>query len=298
MRHATWTAIESSPLALGIYRSYRRLPGGARAWIRRIVTPRWHLATALVRRASNDTVLAGPFAGMKLELSPLSQRHLLGHLLGTWEVELQGLIEGIEPRGYATIINIGAADGYYAIGLARRVLGAKVIAFEANPDFHPVLRSSASANGVADRVVIRGLCTPEDLRQTLKAADGPILVVADIEGAEMDLIDPDALAELRDADILVETHDQFVPNCTDLLVSRLSASHHVERFSSRPRTRDDFPANRLPWLARLMPQTTVELMNERRQGPQHWLFLQGRRHAAHEGSERAPSAGAADRSRS
>ena len=92
--------------------------------------PRWHMAAAWVRYGSRNTVLSGPFAGTKLYLSPLSGRHLLGYLLGTQEIELHGAVEKIVSQGYKTIINIGAADGYYALGLARRLPQACVLAFE------------------------------------------------------------------------------------------------------------------------------------------------------------------------
>jgi hypothetical protein len=238
--------------------------------------PRWHLAAAWVRYGSGNTVLSGPFAGTKLYLSPLSGRHLLGYLLGTQEIELRGAVEQIVTRSYATIINIGAADGYYALGLARRLPQACVLAFEANSSHHKKLNASARANGVAERIFVRGFCNGDDLRAALATVRKPALVICDIEGGEVDLLHPESIGALRSIDLLVETHDQYVADCTEILTSRFAPTHAVQQFSGRPRVASDFPSAAFPRLARVFPETAIELMNERRKEPQQWLMLTAR----------------------
>lgn len=273
LRHATWTAIEASPFALRAYRSYRRLPSTVRAPLRWMTSPRWHLAAAWVRYGSGNAVLSGPFAGTKLYLSPLSGRHLLGYLLGTQEIELHGAVEEIVSRRYATIINIGAADGYYALGLARRLPQASVLAFEANSSHHKYLEASARVNGVSERVFVRGFCSGHELRAALGTLRKPVLVVCDIEGGEVDLLNPESIGDLRSVDLLVETHDQYVANCTEIVKSRFVPTHAVQQFSGRARGASDFPKTALPLLARMFPETAIQLMNERRKEPQQWLLL-------------------------
>ena len=238
--------------------------------------PRWHLAAAWVRYGSRNTVLSGPFVGTKLYLSPLSGRHLLGYLLGTQEIELHGAIEQIAARDYATIINIGAADGYYALGLARRLPQTCVLAFEGNSSHHKYLNISASVNGVAERIFIRGFCRGQDLHAALATVRKPALVLCDIEGGEVDLLDPELIGALRSVDLLVETHDQYVADCTEILRSRFAPTHAVQQFVGRPRVASDFPSAVLPLLTRMFPETAIELMNERRKEPQQWLLLTAR----------------------
>lgn len=292
LRHATWTAIEASPFALRAYRSYRRLPGAMRAPLRWMTSPRWHLAAAWVRYGSGNTVLSGPFTGTKLYLCSLSGRHLLGYLLGTQEIELHGAVEEIISRRYATIINIGAADGYYALGLARRLPQARVLAFEANSTHHKYLDASARVNGVSERMFVRGFCSGHELRAALATVRKPALVVCDIEGGEVDLLDPESVGHLRSVDLLVETHDQYVVNCTEILKSRFAPTHAVQQFSGRPRDASDFPTVALPLLARMFPETAIELMNERRKESQQWLLLtagDAAPHAHHVAKENRPS---------
>jgi hypothetical protein len=280
MRHATWLKIEASPFWYGAYRRYRLLPDGVRAPLRALLMPRWQLAAFLVRSAARRRAVAGPFHGMRIELSPLSSRHLLGYILGSQELELREAIDNIVARGYHTILNVGAADGYYAVGLAMRSPKARVEAFEALPELHPVIARTAAANGVASRVVIEGTCTSALLGTRLEAAKGSVLILMDIEGGEVGLLDPEKTPELTRADILVETHDAFVADATATLIRRFRDTHDVACYAARSRVLSDFPPDFLPLLRRWFPDLAVELMNERRTGQQRWLLLTARTRAA------------------
>jgi hypothetical protein len=273
MRHATWLRLEASPFWHDLYRHYRRLPDSVRAPLRTLIMPHWHLAARLVRIAARHEVVAGPFRGMKIQLSPLSSRHLLGYILGSQELELREVIGRIIERGYGTILNVGAADGYYAVGLALRSPSTRVEAFETLAEFHPLIEGSARLNGVSARIALRGMCDANALRQRLESATLPALVVMDIEGAEVGLLDPRSIPELRHTDILVETHDAFVAQATDTLVDRFWQTHNVECYTAQARILHDFPDDFLPAFRRWFPRLAVDLMDERRPGVQRWLFL-------------------------
>ncbi len=277
MLHATWLKIESSPFWHGVYRSYRTLPAPVRAPLRAVLMPRWQVATYLVRAAAHRRVVAGPFRGMRVELSPLSGRHLLGYILGSQELELRDAIGRIIARRYPTILNVGAADGYYAVGLALQSPATRVAAFEALPEMRPVIARTAAANGVSDRIAIGRTCTAADLRNCLDAAASPAFVLMDIEGGEVELLDPARVPQLRHADILVETHDAFVARATETLIERFQPTHEIECYTARPRVLGDFPPGFLPRIRKWFPRLAVELMNERRTGLQRWLFLTARR---------------------
>ncbi len=83
-------------------------------------------------------VLDGPFRGLNyLVENNTVPTH---KLLGTYEKELWPIIEEIIARDYRTIIDIGAAEGYYVVGLAQRMPEARVVAFEAQLKIHPRIR--------------------------------------------------------------------------------------------------------------------------------------------------------------
>src|SRR5256885_1693545 len=77
---------------------------------------RQHCAdVAVVRKATRDSIISGPFAGIRY---PETRRiaALVPKLCGTFERELVPVLEQIKTRTYSTIIDIGAAEGFYAIG--------------------------------------------------------------------------------------------------------------------------------------------------------------------------------------
>jgi hypothetical protein len=273
MRDATWTMIQGNSLAMGLWRAYRRLPESLRIPMRWAAFPTWEMASMIVKRAAGDRVMAGPFQGMALHLSPGSNRDHLSYLLGTQELELHSTIEAIICGGHESIINIGAADGYYAVGFARAMPSARVIAFEALPQHHALLWRTAEANNVADKISLHGFCTPADLEEVLKTAGARPLVFCDIEGGEMSLLDNLAIPELERAEILVETHDDMAPGCSATLCRRFAHTHTITSILAQPRRLSDFPSRQLPNVAKWMPRAAVELMNERRTSVQEWLHL-------------------------
>jgi hypothetical protein len=156
----------------------------------------------------------------------------------------------------------------------------KVTAFEGAAVHHGGLMQTAAMNGVAARLSLKDFCRPDDLAAELAELEESTLVFTDIEGGELDLLDPARVPGLSEVDILVETHDAFVPGCTAELKGRFSESHNIEQIVARPRSLADFPSAIIPELSKFMPRTAVELMNERRTGIQMWLYLTVKRQLA------------------
>ena len=108
-------------------------------------------------------VLYGPFRGMQYPESSLASRDAVPILFATYEVELHAVIEQFASKTYEKIINIGAAEGYYSVGLALRTT-APVFAFDCEPRERRFLRQMARLNGVAGRVHAGTWCSPRTLR--------------------------------------------------------------------------------------------------------------------------------------
>lgn len=185
-------------------------------------------------------VMLGPFQGMKY-IGRAYCSAVLPKLLGTYECELIPAIERLARDAPDRIVDIGAAEGYYAVGLALRVPEARVVAFELYEPARRLLTRLARLNDAEDRIDLRGECTIESLNQALSGARRPALI-CDCEGAEDLLLDPERVPALRSALIVVETHDGMVPGLNDRLIGRFQESHAIERIGSRPRTEADFPA--------------------------------------------------------
>ncbi len=252
-----------------IYRRSPALPADRAARLRGQLPLPLLIASRLVRAAARDRVVTGPFCGMKVSASALSRHHLASYLLGTYELELRPVLSRIIARRYGTILNLGAADGYYAVGLALRSRCVHIEAFEGRPEFHPLIRRAVRRNRVSDRIRLNGKCTADALRHRLESAVLPALLLVDAVD-ETDLVDLRSAPELRCTDILAEAPEWHL---ADALIDRFWRTHNVECYTAQLRILADFPTTLLPALRRWFPRLAVDLMDEQRGGIQHWLFL-------------------------
>ncbi|MFD1808583.1 hypothetical protein ACFSHQ_12170 [Gemmobacter lanyuensis] len=82
------------------------------------------------------------------------------------------------------------------------------MARDGDPRARALCAALATANGVAARVEIGGIIDHADLALCALA---PTVVICDIEGAEVELLDPVGAPALLAADLLVEVHEGCVP---------------------------------------------------------------------------------------
>jgi hypothetical protein len=215
-------------------------------------------------------VRAGPFAGMRYVGGSVGSC-FIPKLLGTYERELAPKIEWICRCHPNLVIDVGAGEGYYAIGLALRVRQARVIAFESDEAGQAALSAMARLNDVADRLTVRGRCERQDLAVALAGHPAPV-VICDVEGDEEVLLDLEDVPELRDATVLVETHEFVRRGVTDELCRRFAASHSIERIWQEPRSRVEFPWRTLG--TRLLPVSYLDwAVSEWRPEPMSWLWM-------------------------
>ena len=188
----------------------------------------------LRRMRRSDRVFDGPFRGMRFTWDAWDANFTLPipKFLGTYELELHGVIERVCAAAPERIIDVGAAEGYYAVGLALRVARAHVVAFEELDGGREAIARLAETNGAAGRVQALGHCELDDLAMAMQRG-GRTFVMMDVEGFERTLLDPDRIPALRDAMILVEAHDCYSPGVADELARRFSGSHRIERIESR-----------------------------------------------------------------
>lgn len=214
----------------------------------------------------SGAVAQGPFQGMQYYPRSYGST-ILPKLMGTYEREIMPEVEAIVASGADRIIDVGAAEGYYAVGLCLRTPTTRLVAFEMNASARYYLKRLARLNGVEARITLRGECTPGSLQEALEGSARPV-VLCDCEGAEDLLLDPDRVPGLRGAMVLVETHDAMVAGVTDRLRERFAATHDVRLVCSKPRK----PAD-LPEVCRdLTTEEAFEAMDEYRRHAT-WLFM-------------------------
>lgn len=178
-----------------------------------------------IRLALEDrSVIYGPFEGMKYGSTNAFCSTLYPKLLGIYENEITKIISNALAKKHKIIVDVGAADGYYAVGFALKDPETKVIAFEMESRARTELAKLREINEVADRVEIRGKCEPHDLLN-LEGESG--LVIMDCEGYEELLLTAKVIDHLKNWDFIIETHDGFSPEITTRLTNRFNPTHTV-----------------------------------------------------------------------
>lgn len=227
--------------------------------------------TSLTRERTGCAVRQGPFAGMAYVKVSQGSAYI-PKLLGIYERELAPQVEALVGRNPRLIVDVGAAEGYYAVGLARRLPQARVIAYEMEPGGQTALRDMAKLNRVDNRLDVRGKCEPSDLDAALADEPAPV-VVCDVEGYEEKLLDPVAVPALKRAAILVELHDFIIPRITETLKERFGHTHRIEHIWQESRHRDEFP-----WKTsgtRLLPKSYLDwAVSEWRPVKMAWLYME------------------------
>jgi len=222
---------------------------------------------AYVAGQTGNIVQAGPFAGMVLtgDTSWDPEGDETSKLLGFYEEEIHTHLEQAIASQPDLVLNVGCAEGYYAVGLARRLPQSRTIAFDIDPNAQNVCRKTAVINYVAARMSVAGAASAADLETFLCDAQSPFIFM-DCEGAEMELLDPEVAPSLCRTRILVELHDFANRAITPILKARFEETHHLEFIPEGPRD-----PNRSPLLAQLNSMDRWIAICENRPEQMFWL---------------------------
>ncbi len=176
-------------------------------------------------------VQRGPFAGM---IFPFATWDAPAKCIGSYERELHPAVERIIAHGYRTIVNVGCAEGFYAVGLARAIPTAVIHAYDTAPEAVARCQRLAEANSVpVERMTYGGEVT----HAVLDALCEPgALVIVDIEGGEAELMDPLRVPRLANVDVLLELHHHVVSDIEQVIRDRFTPTHSIRHVDSEPRT--------------------------------------------------------------
>lgn len=204
------------------------------------IGPRRIRASMKVFDACNHQVQSGPFMGLRLAPSFLwGDANIGAVVLGCYEQQLHGVIEELIAADPDLVVNVGSAEGVYAVGLARRLPSAQIVAVDVEPDAEAAVRANAELNSVDERVRFALARGPSQLEAALASAQRPALVF-DCEGCEFELLDPAQVPSMRRAHLLVEVHEQAHPGALETLRSRLAATHQVVEVTETGRNPHDY----------------------------------------------------------
>lgn len=193
-------------------------------------------------------------------------------LFGTYELELNPGIEQLIQWQPDVIINAGAAEGYYAVGMARRCPKARIEAFELMEIGRQLVATLATRNQTRDRIGIHEGLDPDSLRHFIEPAQRPAIVL-DVEGYELELLQPDLNPALKHSFIVLENHVIDGQSTLDTIRQRFAATHRIQEVPIIARKQHDLPA-RVRWMATLglWPGLTA-LLDEGRGDSPPWLVM-------------------------
>ena len=230
----------------------------------RVLWPRQRL-TRCVARHLNNRVVAGFAEGMIYPPKAV-WGNPANKLVGTYEKELMPYWHALDAQPPRVVFDVGAAEGYYAVGSALRWPSCTVYAWEMDGRARQALRSNAGLNVVQDRVHIAGVCGEEALYEAITEL-APDLIVMDVEGAERVLCSERCIRMADRATWIVECHEEAT---VQALQQRFAPMHHLQVVVNQPRTAHDCSI-RLPWYCRLLSYDRWRLVYEGRPFSTPWI---------------------------
>jgi hypothetical protein len=230
---------------------------------------RWRqrLLVNTYRSRQGNAIHAGPFKGM--HYTSATEGATLPRLIGCYEAELQPTLMAMSREGYQRVIDIGCAEGYYAVGLARLFPDCEIHAHDISEAAQRACRELAAVNHVQDQVQVAGMFHASGLAQHVPLKT---LVFCDIEGAEDELLNPQAYPAFKAVDLIVEVHECFKPGLMQSIAERFSGSHEIEWIWQSTSIRRDLP----DWVAYLSHLDQILCTWEWRAGPTPWAIMRQR----------------------
>lgn len=210
------------------------------------------------------TVLRGPFRGLVYNCETANERNLVHRLVGSYEAELHPWIEEIAQKNYVMLLDIGTADGFYAVGFGRLMPKAQVIGFDtdrwARNATEKLVRENQTSN-----VQVEAMCTTEWINRHVLPNT---LIFSDCEGYEEVLFDLEKSPILRECDMVIELHERPAPGVEKRIRERFAQTHDC-----RSVTYIDHDPALFPELADVEPDMRELIISEGRGGPQNVIFL-------------------------
>ncbi len=235
-------------MAHGLYDSPSRLT-------RETFLTRFKNRYASVERAP-CTILSGTFRGITMSLSMRTQ---LALYLGLYEREIFRWARRLS-RDIATAIDVGVAEGQYALFFLRRTSAATVWAFEPDLNVLPLLQENLRLNGLSQtaRLELKHVFVGDSdgdreirLDTIADSVQSPCLIKVDCEGAEtMVLHGAQRLNDLPDIRWLIETHSKALEDdCLRILTQSGLQTRIIANAWWRTILPDYRPLEQNRWLA-------------------------------------------------
>ena len=217
-------------------------------------------------------VAYGTFKGMKLSKNTYwSKNDIITHILGVYEKHVLKKIIEFSKKGNYPFIDIGAADGYFAIGMAFSETFKKIYAFEIDEEGRRSLNRNIENNLCKDKVVVDIEANFETLKEIVDKNKSAVILI-DIEGSEFDLLDDNLLQLLSNCYIVCELHPTLSANGFEkqnMLINNAKAFFDVSIIQ-----RESYCPNKFSELNEFTDEERLIAFGEGRENNMNWLILE------------------------
>ena len=228
---------------------------------------RWEIIPHIYDKVQGQ-VYTGPFTGMKICPRVVwGDGDIAAKLLGVYEDELHQFIADVGTHQPDLVVNVGCAEGYYAIGMARMLPETKVIAVDINNVCAEICQENSNANNTNNVQVVLQEVDTAWLSTTLKDSQNPFIVM-DCEGAELTLLDFNQVPELAKTSVLVECHDCIIDGITYVLTERFKNTHTIAKQDQTVKDSYQFE-----FLRQFSDCDKWALVHEGRPSTMSWLYM-------------------------
>jgi hypothetical protein len=207
---------------------------------------------------SKNKVISGSFSGMAVNpnMTSWGDGDILTKLLGIYEEELNEKIEKAISLSPKRIVNVGCAEGYYAIGMKIRCPNSQVLAIDLSDRALECTLANADSNGI---------CIDVD-KKIPSPTSGDFWII-DIEGGEIQLLNE--ASQWKNVCMLVEMHEWTNRSMCEIFKSKFEKTHTISVINQGSRD-----PNKFEFIRHFSDQEKWLLMSENRPEMMRWMFLE------------------------
>lgn len=222
----------------------------------------------LITIVGEPVVKNGWFKGMKYPSYNSVCSTIFPKIIGSYEAELTDVIQQIINNKYDVIIDVGCAEGYYAVGLAMQT-NAAIFAYDTDENARKLCLEMATLNGVQNKIQIKETFTFDDIKNV--DVNKKTVIICDCEGFEKYLFTTESIPFLKNTDVLIETHDFIDLTISSTLSILFSTSHNIQTIASLD---DNLKAKQYQYkeTEQLDIYTKKELLQEVRPCTMEWIW--------------------------
>ena len=157
----------------------------------------------------NNLVIHGPYKGMFFsENNHWGIGDLGPKIIGLYEFEVQNkLLDLVNNFKIENFVNIGAAEGYHAIGIAKKTKVQNFVLYEIDKKGQEILKDNILNNELKKNIEIENEANLNSIYELNKKFDfSKTLFLVDIEGSELNLFNDEILGLLKNSFLIIENH--------------------------------------------------------------------------------------------